>query len=135
MNDPIDLDGLLAAAKLATQGEWELRNHGVIVGGPVQHYTNGSGRNQIVMAVGASEWMRDDERDANAAFIARANPSVITAVVEETLSLRKRLQQAESMLRELEDRARGLSVPSIDGTTTACEAPGEDIAMQSGSGG
>lgn len=94
MNNPIklDLDAIEAAAKAATQGQWtfdQFRMGGVVRGGPVQHWVNGSGQSQIAMSTGA-EWMEHGETDANAKHMATANPTVV-------LELVRRLRAAEAL--------------------------------------
>lgn len=70
-------------AMAATQGEWvrdKRRYGGVIYGGPLQHWVNGSGQSQIAMTTGA-EWMRAGEHEANADFIAAANPAAVLGLI------------------------------------------------------
>lgn len=80
MNDYLLLKQL---AELATPGPWEVANKrygGVIRGGPVQDFTNGSAQSQIVMCCGA-EWMEPDQLEQNAEFIAAANPAAVLALI------------------------------------------------------
>ncbi|MEX3764419.1 hypothetical protein [Paraburkholderia phenoliruptrix] len=51
-----------------TPGPLVLGKLGVIKGGPVHHFTNGSGQSQLFMAI-AGEDMGHEERDANAARV------------------------------------------------------------------
>jgi len=48
-----------------TPEPWDLMKHGVIYGGPLQQYANGSSRSQIAMSTGA-DFMAPGEQDANA---------------------------------------------------------------------
>ncbi|HEN8731986.1 TPA: hypothetical protein U8207_000350 [Pseudomonas putida] len=48
-----------------TAEPWDLMQHGVIYGGPLQHYANGSSRSQIAMSTGA-DFMAQGEQQANA---------------------------------------------------------------------
>lgn len=48
-----------------TAEPWDLMQHGVIYGGPLQQYANGSSRSQIAMSTGA-DFMAPGEQQANA---------------------------------------------------------------------
>lgn len=81
----IDKFALKALAEAATQGEWTRDTRkfgGVVYGGPIQHWVNGSGQSQVAMTTGA-DWMRPGETEANADFIAAANPATILALLAE----------------------------------------------------
>ncbi|WP_274644256.1 hypothetical protein [Pseudomonas serbica] len=113
-------------AQAATQGEWvrdKRRYGGVIYGGPIQHWVNGSGQSQIAMTTGA-EWMRAGEHEANADFIAAANPAAILGLIARarqseqdfkdvvgTIELRdieiRRLQAENDRLSEIEMEYNG----------------------------
>ena len=89
----IDLDAIEKAAKAATQGEWSydsFRMGGVVRGGPIQHWVNGSGQSQIAMSTGA-EWMEPGELNANAAHMASSSPAVV-------LELIRRCRAAEALV-------------------------------------
>lgn len=76
---------LKALAEAATGGKWvdaSTALGGIVRGGPVQQWVNGSGQDQIVMATGA-QWMQPDEPRANAAFIAAASPATVLALLAE----------------------------------------------------
>lgn len=80
-----DYSKLQALAEAATPGEWarcDGKFGGVVYGGPIQHWVNGSGQSQIVMTTGA-EWMRPGENEANADFIAAANPTAVLELIAE----------------------------------------------------
>lgn len=83
-----DYSELKKLAEAATQGDWNHFKHGVIKGGPVVQFVNGSSQQQIAMTTGA-DWMRPDEQTANADFIASANPAVVLALIAENEALRK----------------------------------------------
>jgi hypothetical protein len=81
----IDKPALKALAEAATQGEWTRDTRkfgGVVYGGPIQHWVNGSGQSQVAMTTGA-DWMRPGETEANADFIAAANPGAVLALLSE----------------------------------------------------
>jgi len=81
----IDKSALKALAEAATQGEWTRDTRkfgGVVYGGPIQHWVNGSGQSQVAMTTGA-DWMRPGETEANADFIAAANPAAVLALLAE----------------------------------------------------
>lgn len=77
-----DYSELKRLAEAATQGQWRHYQHGVIKGGPVVQFANGSAQQQIVMTTGA-EWMRDGEQYDNANFIASANPVAVLELISE----------------------------------------------------
>lgn len=77
-----DYSELKRLAEAATQGPWHHYQHGVIKGGPVVQFSNGSAQQQIVMTTGA-EWMRDGEQYDNANFIAYANPLAVLELISE----------------------------------------------------
>jgi hypothetical protein len=82
MIDHIELKRL---AEAATQGQWSRDTRkfgGVVYGGPIQHWVNGSGQSQVAMTTGA-DWMRPGETEANADFIAAANPAAILDLLAE----------------------------------------------------
>lgn len=83
-----DYSELKLLAEAATQGPWNHYQHGVIKGGPVVQFANGSAQQQIIMTTGA-EWMRDGEQYDNADFIAAANPAAVLALIAEVEALRK----------------------------------------------
>lgn len=89
-----DYSKLKTLAQAATQGEWAHWKHGVIKGGPVVQFSNGSSQQQIVMTTG-TEWMRPDEQGANADFIAAANPAAVLELIAE-------LQRYEMLYRQSE---------------------------------
>lgn len=93
----LDLEALKKAAQAATQGDWHLgkRGMGVVTGGPIVEFARGSAQQQIAMFC-SHEWMRDDERDANAEFCVSARPDVV-------LELIARIEKAEDALRTAED--------------------------------
>ena len=113
-------------ALAATQGEWvrdKRRYGGVIYGGPIQHWVRGSGQSQIAMTTGA-EWMRAGEHEANADFIAAANPAAVLGLIANarqseqdfqdvvgTIELRdieiRRLQAENDRLSEIEMEYKG----------------------------
>lgn len=81
---------LKVLAEAATSGQWidaSTSLGGIVRGGPVQEWVNGSGQDQIVMATGA-QWMEPDEPRANAAFIAAASPATVLALLAEVEQLR-----------------------------------------------
>lgn len=94
----IDIDGLIELAKKATPGFWSHRGMGVIKAGPVIEFSNGSDQQQIFMATGA-EWMRHEEKEANANFVAAANPATILALCERLREAEKTIQNALSELK------------------------------------
>lgn len=118
-----DLERLAMAA---TQGKWvrdKRRYGGVIYGGPIQHWVRGSGQSQIAMTTGA-EWMRAGEHEANADFIAAANPLAVLGLIASarqseqdykdvigTIELRdieiRRLQAENDRLSEIEMEYNG----------------------------
>jgi hypothetical protein len=105
MSEPIkvDLDAIEAAAKAATQGEWqydEFRMGGVVRGGPVQHWVNGSGQSQIAMSTGA-EWMEPGEPDANAKHMATANPAVVLELVRRLRAIEGKVSVDADALRHV----------------------------------
>ncbi|NTX18028.1 hypothetical protein [Burkholderia cepacia] len=53
-----------------TEGKLELGRFGVVRGGPVHHYTNGSGRSQLFLAT-AGQDMSHEEIYANAARLVK----------------------------------------------------------------
>jgi len=82
MIDHIELKRL---AEAATQGQWSRGTRkfgGVVYGGPIQRWVNGSGQSQVAMTTGA-DWMRLGETEANADFIAAANPAAILDLLAE----------------------------------------------------
>ncbi len=86
-----DKQRLRALAKAATAGDWVDASTplgGIVRGGPVQQWVNGSGQDQIIMATGA-QWMQPDEPRANAAFIAAASPASVLALLDEIAHLTK----------------------------------------------
>lgn len=88
------LPELKRLAEAATPGLWEVNRHGAVLGGPVQRYTNGSGRNQIALATGA-EWMREGEQMSNSEFIAAANPATLLALIDHIEALERQLAEAQ----------------------------------------
>lgn len=86
------VERLRNAAEKATPGQWNHTRMGVVAAGPIQHFTNGSGQNQIVMTTG-SEWMKDGENEANADHIAASNPENVLAL----------LSQVETLQRDIDD--------------------------------
>jgi len=79
---------LREVAEKATPGPWSINRHGAIVGGEFIEYTNGHGQSQLAMACGAHN-VGDDERNANADFIATFNPATAIALLDELAALRK----------------------------------------------
>lgn len=95
MNDYSELKRM---AEAATQGKWSRDTRkfgGVVYGGPVQHWVNGSGQSQIAMTTG-SEWMLPGETEANADFIASANPTAILALIAENELLSTKISAIHS---------------------------------------
>jgi hypothetical protein len=105
--EPVSPDGgevevLELLAKAATPGPWGVANKrygGVIRGGPMQTFTNGSAQSQIVMCCGA-EWMEPGQLERNAEYIAAANPSAILALLDDHRTHVTRLQAEVSHLRQ-----------------------------------
>ncbi|WP_150578563.1 ead/Ea22-like family protein [Pseudomonas fluorescens] len=91
-------------AELATPGPWEVANKrygGVIRGGPLQDFINGSAQSQIVMCCGA-EWMEPGQLERNAEFIAAANPAVVLDLIAENEALRSLAVMVAKKLRSAE---------------------------------
>lgn len=104
-----DYSELKKLAEAATQGEWvrdKRKFGGVIYGGPVQHWVNGSGQSQLAMTTGA-DWMQGGETEANADFIAAANPAAILALIAENEALREEIAIDNKIIA---DRERLLSM-------------------------
>ena len=79
---------LKAAAEAATPGPWEARENSVIEEAATRH--------DSCLAVLVSAGTRTiDEAEANAAFIALANPETILALLAEIESLEARVASAE----------------------------------------
>jgi hypothetical protein len=92
-----DHSELQRLAEAATPGPWNVANNrygGVIRGGPVQEFTNGSAQSQIVMCCGA-EWMEPGQLERNAEFIAAANPTAVLALLTESRRNAVRLEVSE----------------------------------------
>ena len=73
-----------------TPGPWNSGDRwpsGVVRGGPVQHWTNGSGQSQIAMCCGA-EWMQEGELAANEKLIVAA-PDLLADLAEAAATLRR----------------------------------------------
>jgi hypothetical protein len=73
-----------------TPGPWSLASRhfgGVIKGGPIQTWSNGTGQSQIVMCCGA-DWMADGELQANARLIVVA-PELLADLQEAAATLRR----------------------------------------------
>jgi hypothetical protein len=73
-----------------TPGPWSLASRhfgGVIKGGPIQTWSNGTGQSQIVMCCGA-DWMADGELQANARLIVVA-PELLADLQEAVATLRR----------------------------------------------
>ncbi|KVC61870.1 hypothetical protein WI72_11685 [Burkholderia ubonensis] len=83
------IEELKQAARAATQGVWNIgkRGTGIITGGPTIGFARGSAQQQLAMFC-SHEWMRDDERDANATYCVAARPEIVLALLE-------RLERAE----------------------------------------
>lgn len=86
----VDIEKLESLAKAATQGNWYHHKHGVIKGGPVVQFFNGSSQQQIVMTTGA-DWMIGGEKYANADFIAAANPAAVLELLADIERLKAQL--------------------------------------------
>ena len=107
--DMSDYAELKRLAEAATPGEWKRDTRkfgGVIYGGPIQHWVNGSGQSQVAMTTGA-DWMRPGETEGNADFIAAANPAVVLALIAERDKLKAenealRLERKGKVLCDLE---------------------------------
>jgi hypothetical protein len=91
----VNIEQIKAFAMLATRGEWHTKKHGVVIGGPVQHFTNGSGQQQILMALGC-EWMEADEQYANANYVAAVYPDAMLALIA-------RLEHAEARAKQIDE--------------------------------
>lgn len=70
-----------------TPGPWSLQRFGVIYGGPIQHFSNGSSQVQIGMATGA-DFLADGEREKNAQLMTAA-PDLLADLQEAAATLRR----------------------------------------------
>lgn len=102
-----DYAKLKELALASTQGDWNHWRHGVIKGGPVVKFANGSSQQQIAMTTGA-EWMDLGEKERNADFIAAANPTAVLALLADLESLELDLQIAETGRRLAVDKTMKL---------------------------
>ncbi|MCU9528757.1 ead/Ea22-like family protein [Pseudomonas mosselii] len=126
----IDKQKLKALAEAATQGDWNLHERrlgAVVYGGPIQHWVNGSGQSQIAMMTGA-DWMRDGESEANAEFIAAANPATVLALLAEIERLeRKNANQAESIRQYQDHLVGGDSILSLTNERDELKVENEEL--------
>jgi len=105
---------LREVAEKATPGPWSINRHGAIVGGEFIEYTNGHGQSQLAMACGAHN-IGDDERKANAEFIATFNPTTAIALLDELAVLRKENEALRAVVMDIlkladEHRAGGCRI-------------------------
>ena len=80
----IDLNELEALARAATPGEWQHKKFGVIHGGPMIRFANGSAQGQIAMFCGTfnEQHPAEPERQiANADFASAANPAAVLELI------------------------------------------------------